>query len=172
MSEYPDNWDALRQQVYQRDGFECQNCGCSPKDNSDPSLHAHHVVPIAKGGVNRMSNLITLCSDCHGAAHGEKMAPTYSPKEHNETLDSFNSVRRLRCYLDSKYCAEEVVEKILSRLDLDSPISHEELTQIEREVFQDWFSRNIDGPITSPFNRRIPKKYEYLSAVEIENLRE
>ena len=172
MSEYPDNWDALRQQVFQRDGFECQNCGYSPKHDSDPSLHAHHIVPISNGGLDHMSNLISLCSDCHAAAHGKRMAPTYSPEEHNETLDSFNSDSQLRSHLISKYGADEVVDQILSHLDIDPPISYEKLEQAEKKGLEEWFSREIDTATVSPFRRKIPKEFEYLAAVEIENLRE
>lgn len=43
---------------------ECGNCG------SAESTDIHHIVPIARGGTNRISNLVTLCRPCHDAAHG------------------------------------------------------------------------------------------------------
>lgn len=43
---------------------ECGNCG------SEESLQIHHVVPIAFGGTNRISNLVRLCLECHSKAHG------------------------------------------------------------------------------------------------------
>ncbi len=62
--EYPSNWDDLRRKVYIRDKYTCQNCSASKV-----VVHAHHVVPLSAGGTNRISNLITLCADCHSKIH-------------------------------------------------------------------------------------------------------
>lgn len=62
--EYPENWDQLRRQVYARDNYCCSNCG-SPSSE----LHAHHIVPLSKQGTNNLTNLITLCVDCHKKLH-------------------------------------------------------------------------------------------------------
>ena len=61
---YPDDWNDLRHAVYRRDGYACGNCG-----ESDVELHAHHIVPLSRGGSNAMSNLTTLCVDCHILLH-------------------------------------------------------------------------------------------------------
>jgi RNA-directed DNA polymerase len=52
-------WDELRRQILQRDGYTCQRC------NSTSKLEAHHVKPRHKGGTDSLENLITLCEDCH-----------------------------------------------------------------------------------------------------------
>ncbi len=57
---------SLCQQVLDRDGHCCQNCGL-------PADHAHHVVPLSLGGNNIASNMISLCDDCHGKVHGIDM---------------------------------------------------------------------------------------------------
>ena len=41
----------------------CANCG----DVED--LQIHHVVPLALGGSNFLSNMVVLCVRCHGKAH-------------------------------------------------------------------------------------------------------
>jgi hypothetical protein len=52
----------IKQQVFERDGNKCQACGAVLK----PSLaEIHHSLPISKGGTNELSNLITLCRNCH-----------------------------------------------------------------------------------------------------------
>lgn len=43
---------------------KCVNCG---KSND---LHLHHIVPLAIGGTNNISNIVILCSECHGKIHG------------------------------------------------------------------------------------------------------
>jgi 5-methylcytosine-specific restriction endonuclease McrA len=50
-----------------RDRFQCKRCGVAgpPRQPSGPTLIAHHLVPIRWGGRNELSNLITLCPNCH-----------------------------------------------------------------------------------------------------------
>lgn len=71
---YPKDWDAKRQAVRIRDE-DCMNCRRSPADTEGIPFDTHHVVPLAWGGSNRMSNLILLCRECHEAAHRRQMAP-------------------------------------------------------------------------------------------------
>lgn len=44
----------------------CRQCG------SNKSLEVHHIVALHSGGSNELSNLITLCHDCHRAQHKGK----------------------------------------------------------------------------------------------------
>ncbi len=43
---------------------KCVNCG------EMNGLHLHHIVPLAVGGTNNISNVVILCSKCHGKIHG------------------------------------------------------------------------------------------------------
>lgn len=60
-----------------RDRYICQQCGYGSKGFGNPydgyaqshRIHAHHIVPIRDGGTNDLSNIITLCSRCHGMEH-------------------------------------------------------------------------------------------------------
>lgn len=60
---YPENWSTIREEVLIRDGYQCGNCG------SPNNLHVHHIVPLSKGGSNRLTNLRTLCEQCHKKLH-------------------------------------------------------------------------------------------------------
>lgn len=62
--DYPDDWETTRRQVYKRDGYHCQNCQAT-----DTTLHAHHIVPLSAGGSNSLTNLVTLCEQCHELIH-------------------------------------------------------------------------------------------------------
>lgn len=53
------SWDLLRKQVLRRDGYRCTNCGLTS------NLSVDHRVPLSLGGANSLSNLTTLCRDCH-----------------------------------------------------------------------------------------------------------
>lgn len=69
---YPPDWEMRRQAVYNRDDWTCQNCGKSSGPYAEGDgipLHAHHIVPVSKGGSNKLSNLQTLCETCHNKAH-------------------------------------------------------------------------------------------------------
>lgn len=70
--KYPPDWDARRRWIYQRDDYTCGNCGVQggPHAGDDGAeLHAHHVLPLEKGGTNRLGNLRTVCVDCHDRIH-------------------------------------------------------------------------------------------------------
>lgn len=69
---YPEDWDERARDVRRRDGLKCRNC-----DRTDLPLHVHHIVPKARGGSHRKSNLATLCEYCHIAVHPHMAEPTY-----------------------------------------------------------------------------------------------
>jgi len=52
----------IRFEIFKRDGFVCQYCGAHP-----PSivLQVDHIIPVAKGGLNGIDNLITSCQPCN-----------------------------------------------------------------------------------------------------------
>lgn len=52
----------LRFEVFKRDDFTCQYCGAKAPD---AVLHVDHIHPVAEGGTNDITNLITACSDCN-----------------------------------------------------------------------------------------------------------
>ncbi|MDF9748431.1 HNH endonuclease [Natrinema salsiterrestre] len=58
-----ETWRQLREQRLEIDDHQCVNCGNSGM------LHVHHVVPKSLGGVDELSNLRSLCIDCHDKAH-------------------------------------------------------------------------------------------------------
>lgn len=61
-------WRRLREAVFLRDMYTCQDCKrvCLPSD-----LACDHVIPLAKGGTDDMSNLQALC-DGPGSCHERK----------------------------------------------------------------------------------------------------
>jgi 5-methylcytosine-specific restriction endonuclease McrA len=52
----------LRFEVFKRDGFKCQYCGGHPPDKI---LEVDHIDPVANGGSDDETNLITACFDCN-----------------------------------------------------------------------------------------------------------
>lgn len=75
---YGTGWEKTRTEVLERDGFECAICGLSDsahRRSYNGGLEIHHIKPISEFGTqekaNRLENLISLCSRCHGRVeHG------------------------------------------------------------------------------------------------------
>ena len=44
-------------------GLKCCNCG------SETDLEYHHIIPLALGGFNKLSNMCCLCYQCHSLLH-------------------------------------------------------------------------------------------------------
>ncbi len=63
-----ESWDRLRERVFERDGHACRNCGVD-FDTGQRTLEAHFVVAPVHCGVVSEDNLVTLCRECHAAAH-------------------------------------------------------------------------------------------------------
>ena len=58
-----ESYRLLRQQVLQRDHWQCQQCG------SMAGLEVHHIEPRGRLGDDAEDNLITLCRHCHAILH-------------------------------------------------------------------------------------------------------
>ncbi|MDY6804813.1 MAG: HNH endonuclease [Cyanobacteriota bacterium] len=52
----------VRKYVFDRDRNQCQSCG---KTGSETQLTIDHIIPLALGGTNDISNLQTLCRPCN-----------------------------------------------------------------------------------------------------------
>lgn len=53
-------WRRLKQQVHVRDEWTCQSC-----HRVSMYLECDHVINKAQGGTNELSNLQSLCKECH-----------------------------------------------------------------------------------------------------------
>jgi 5-methylcytosine-specific restriction endonuclease McrA len=53
----------LRFEIFKRDNFTCRYCGRKPPE---VILKCDHIIPVASGGTDHPSNLITSCEPCNG----------------------------------------------------------------------------------------------------------
>lgn len=130
-STYPSDWDSRRKNVYARDDYTCAHCGIGGGPNGNAELHAHHIVPKSRGGSDKLSNLITLCNQCHNAVHSKNGAPR-SPSGHGfnigqdrtgidwgtlgdaiiqDIVNTFDSLQVSGPHLDNSQVAEEYAER-------------------------------------------------------------
>lgn len=65
-------WQAVRQQVLERDHYICQVCKRAGRIT--PATTVHHIVPLRMDYSRRLdlSNLETICKACHNAEHRER----------------------------------------------------------------------------------------------------
>lgn len=78
-------YDDLRQE-FRKESFRdilhnnipkiCCNCG------SDIRVEYHHIVPLFRGGTNKLSNIVPLCNRCHKAVHYGRHLSEYRSSEH------------------------------------------------------------------------------------------
>lgn len=54
--------NSIRHEVFVRDDYKCVECGATKKDIV---LHVDHIIPVAQGGTDELSNLQTLCEACN-----------------------------------------------------------------------------------------------------------
>ncbi|HAX74597.1 MAG TPA: HNH endonuclease [Cyanobacteria bacterium UBA11372] len=52
----------VRKYVFNRDNYQCKSCG---KTQQETELNVDHIIPLARGGSNDISNLQTLCYLCN-----------------------------------------------------------------------------------------------------------
>lgn len=52
-------WNAIRLQCLERDGYICAYCG-------NEANEADHIIAVANGGKDVLSNLVAACKPCNG----------------------------------------------------------------------------------------------------------
>lgn len=80
---YTEYWRQQRQKARERDGFCCRTCGETDehhKSRLGRELSVHHIRPVRGFEVteeaHRLSNLVTLCQECHNRWEGVPVFPS------------------------------------------------------------------------------------------------
>ena len=97
---YPPDWAQRKLNVQKRDNYTCKFCNFSIFTESEikeakltrghtggTGLHIHHIIPLSKGGSNRLSNLISLCETCHEDQHPHMIKKKITLYEEKYKLD-------------------------------------------------------------------------------------
>lgn len=66
---YGNNWSRIRNAYFKEHPY-CEICRQNGKMTKGEQVH--HIKPIAEGGSNEWSNLMTLCRSCHSRLHAER----------------------------------------------------------------------------------------------------
>lgn len=61
-----ESWLKIREEVLERDRYECQHCGAK---EPVATVEVHHIMPVRLNGSDELDNLVTLCQRCHNSLH-------------------------------------------------------------------------------------------------------
>lgn len=78
-------WKKARERALRRDEYQCQDCKRYGKITA--AEHVHHIKPLedctAAEAID-LSNLVSLCRDCHNKRHPEKARKATTEAEKNK----------------------------------------------------------------------------------------
>jgi hypothetical protein len=83
-----------RMRILKRDNYKCRICGRSSSDNTDITLHVHHIKPWSEGGVTHDDNLITICHTCHEGLDPHNENSLFGLLPGSKKLGNFQSSRK------------------------------------------------------------------------------
>jgi len=69
---YGTSWNKLRVVALRRDCYLCQPC--QRKGLTTPATEVDHIAPKAKGGTDSISNVQSICGECHAAKTARESA--------------------------------------------------------------------------------------------------
>jgi hypothetical protein len=77
------HWEEQRIKALERDNYTCQSCGMCEKKHRrqyDQGLHVHHIIARSEfedhdPEQNNLTNLVTLCRQCHSVYEGSNLSP-------------------------------------------------------------------------------------------------
>jgi hypothetical protein len=72
---------------FARDGWKCRHC----QDRN--GLHPHHLIYQSHQGPDELTNLLTLCWQCHTAHHAGKLKIIVLDKTENNVVVLFERVK-------------------------------------------------------------------------------
>lgn len=81
----------IRFEVFKRDSFTCQYCGCKAPD---VILEVDHINPVAKGGKNDLMNLVTSCFDCNRGKSDKKLSDMSAIEKQRNQIEELNLRRQ------------------------------------------------------------------------------
>ena len=113
-------FSSRRNAILHRDQYKCQLCNMK-----NTKLEVHHIIYRSRGGTDDETNLITLCSKCHGEVHSEGIILGKKPRKmqlKHATHMSIIRSRLLRQYLDVKETLGYITKE--NRHHLNLPKDH------------------------------------------------
>lgn len=126
----------------ERNSMNCVNCG------TDKEIEFHHIVPLAYGGTNRLSNIVALCRQCHWSIHSNKHRDEVRSKallgtsgRHRYQYDS-DQIAYMIKYLQCQIGTKELIEK--ANLTNHRIAENRKIKELKKQMGIVAFRNNID----------------------------
>lgn len=100
------NRPSFKQALKRYHGERCVNCG------SDEMIEFHHIVPLALGGTNCITNVVPLCWECHEKAHGATRIKGWSKKGGRPRKEIPNIESTIQDFKDCKIGTKELEKRL------------------------------------------------------------
>lgn len=100
------NRPSFKQALEAYHGKRCVNCG------SDEQIVFHHIVPLADGGTNCITNIVPLCWLCHQKAHGSvNIRERYKAEKSGRKPKQLNNIEEnVQRYINCEIGSNELKE--------------------------------------------------------------
>jgi len=89
-----------RRQIYRRDSYECQYCGCRP---GTEELSIDHVVPRSRGGETTWTNCVLSCVKCNSKKADHPLEQTSLKLRKQPKKPQFNLFRGDRKHIPTSW---------------------------------------------------------------------
>lgn len=145
----------IRFEVFKRDSFTCQYCGRSAPD---VVLEVDHIIPVAKGGDNNITNLITSCFDCNRGKRDKKLTETQIIKASKTELDKLNE-RKEQLEMISKWRidllniekeeAKKIIELVNTEININISLTDSGINNMIKLIKKYGFEEILESSVIS-----------------------
>ncbi|MFD1585496.1 zinc ribbon domain-containing protein [Halorientalis brevis] len=127
-TEYPRDWRSRRREVFEQDGYTCQNCERKGGEKGDAELLAYHLVPLDAGGSHDTANLLTVCRQCKRRLTEAADASAEGAAEDSmvDPIESLQDLQRAIAYVDK---IESLVSKYANQVLGDGDVDEGEIVR-------------------------------------------
>jgi len=122
-------FENVKSYVRSRDNYTCQVC----KAKKNIILEVHHIILRSNGGTNKVSNLITLCSNCHKKVHNNLIkCPSINNKNLKQSGILNSCMPKLFNIFEDRLPTQDTYGYITKKVRFDSGLekTHEQDAQI------------------------------------------
>jgi HNH endonuclease len=127
----------LRYEVFRRDDFACRYCGAKAPD---VEITVDHVVPIALGGADVASNLVTACTQCNA---GKSSSAPDSPIVEGVSDDAIRWAAAMQRAAEIQTSERDRVDRIADAFG-DAWGTHYSLPRDWRSSIEQWVGVGVD----------------------------
>ena len=121
-TEYPRDWRSRRREVFEQDGYTCQNCERKGGEKGDAELLAYHLIPADEGGSHDTGNLLTVCKRCKRRLTREVESSGAVTDEDSmvDPIESLEDLQRAIAYVDKiESLVSQYADQVLGEGDID-----------------------------------------------------